>query len=222
MPSTRSPDRAPLAGRAAFLFDLDGTLVDSSAQHEAAFRVTLAASAPELEPRFDYRELKGLDTRAALRRLGVDGDERVARLAADKQAAYRALVARGEVRAFPMAAELLSWLRARGKLLILVTSAHRRSACAALDACGLAGLFAGMVTGDEVAHGKPHPALFDLAATRHAFAREAAMTVEDAPSGVAASLAAGIDAVVVHGPAPDPSIDSYADLGALYRALGGT
>ena len=72
------------------LFDLDGTLVDSSPAHAAAFREALLALAPALAPGFDYERVRGVETRAAMRMLGVD-EARLARAVDAKREAYRAL-----------------------------------------------------------------------------------------------------------------------------------
>ncbi len=57
-----------LPPKAGFLFDLDGTLVDSSALHDRAFRETLAWYAPESLPGFDYEAAKGRTTSEVFRR----------------------------------------------------------------------------------------------------------------------------------------------------------
>jgi beta-phosphoglucomutase-like phosphatase (HAD superfamily) len=68
--------RSDLAGllreRSCFLFDLDGTLVDSNACHERAYLEALRSRLPELVPRFSYEACKGRRTRDALRALGID------------------------------------------------------------------------------------------------------------------------------------------------------
>jgi HAD superfamily hydrolase (TIGR01509 family) len=214
----RSPRSRDLAERAAFLFDLDGTLVDSSGAHAAAYRAALAEGAPALLDGFDYDRIRGLDTRASLRALGV-AEADLARLAARKQAAYREAVARGTVRAFPGAAELLAMLVSRGRRLALVTSASRASALPAVASAGLDRFFATVVTGDEVERGKPDPALYRRALAVVGVDAEEAVAIEDAESGVAAARAAGVEVVMVH--AIHPEVPSFADLGALHRALAG-
>jgi len=88
MPSEFSPD-PDLAARAAYLFDLDGTLVDSGAKHDQAFRSALAECAPDLVPTFDYRKVRGLETTHALEVIGVADPEERTRIAERKRMFYR-------------------------------------------------------------------------------------------------------------------------------------
>lgn len=197
-----------LQAKRAFLIDLDGTLVDSRSHHERSFHKMLAELAPELVAAFDYRRVQGRSTRGALEELLGAGDpERLARMIARKQALYRELVAAGAVRLFPGARELLAHLAPRRRA-ILVTSAGRSSAAAVLERFGLGELLAGMVTGDDVTHAKPDPEIVELALARLDVPAAGALTVEDSASGVAASLAAGVEAVLVNGEVPDRSRSS--------------
>ena len=105
-----------------FLFDFDGTLVNSSPLHERAFRQTLTEAAPRALRRFDYATLKGLTTRASFIRLGVTDDALLERCVALKQELYRTAVIRGRLKAFPQARAVLSAAIDHGRRNYLVTS----------------------------------------------------------------------------------------------------
>ena len=126
----------PLPWR-AFLFDLDGTLINSSPVHERAFLEVLTAEAPEIAARFQYRTVMGMETGAVFAHLGVGDPATVSRLSTMKQERYRALAKSGLVEAMPGARRLLDRLRGCGAVVGVVTSASARSATLALEATGL-------------------------------------------------------------------------------------
>src|SRR5499426_4810033 len=101
-----------LLGQTAFLFDLDGTLVDSVYQHVLAWREALEAGGIELAVWRIHRRIGmsgGLFVNALLRETGgsVTADE-VARIQRYHAEAYARLVS--QVRALPGARELLTYL----------------------------------------------------------------------------------------------------------------
>ena len=211
-----SAPAAPLAAR-YFLFDFDGTLADSAPLHAAAFRAALAAEDPAALAGFDYEPLKGLTTRAAFARLGVAGAARLARCVDLKRAAYRDALRAGHLRAFPGARELLASIAARGGANYLVTSGSAASVTLALDRLDLTAAFAGIVTPDGAARGKPAPDPYLACLGRFALPTDAAVAIEDAPSGVASARAAGLCVIGVHNPIVAaladrffPTLDAFA------------
>jgi HAD superfamily hydrolase (TIGR01509 family) len=99
----------------------------------------------------------------------------------------------------PGAEQILRRARAAGYRLALATSGMRRHANVSLEETGLAGSFDAEATGDEVAHGKPEPDLFLLAAERLDVAPEQALVLEDSPLGVEAATRAGMRSLAVLG-----------------------
>jgi HAD superfamily hydrolase (TIGR01509 family) len=204
-----------------FLFDLDGTLVDSSPCHERAFRAALRSGFPDLADRFDYRRVMGMATEDALRAYGIDEtDGALRRLAAAKRRGYRDMVAGGLVALYPGARRLLDDLKGRGRRLFLVTGASAESADQVLRQCRIREYFDDVVTAADVARGKPAPDLFQLVVARHNLARPSCLTVEDALAGILASRAAGIAAVAVHNPGlEDEAACSFETLDDLLAAI---
>jgi HAD superfamily hydrolase (TIGR01509 family) len=166
-PSTAALRGGLAPGRTAFLFDLDGTLVDSVYQHVLAWREAMAAVGIELAVWTIHRRIGmsgGLMANAILRETGhqVTGEEagRLLRLHAE---AYARLV--GQVRPLPGARELLAFLSQAGMPWAIATSGRIESARPTLEALGV-GSGAPVVTRDQVAHAKPDPDLFLAAAER--------------------------------------------------------
>ncbi len=79
----------------------------------------------------------------------------------------------------------------------VATSTPRRVAEIVLGKLGLLGRYGALAAGDEVAHGKPAPDIFLLAAARLGAAPAACLALEDSAAGCAAAAAAGMHVVVV-------------------------
>lgn len=106
----------------------------------------------------------------------------------------------------PGARELLHDLAAAGVPQGLVTMSWTRFVAPILAELP-EGLFATVVTGDRVAHGKPHPEPYLMACRDLAVEPEDAVAIEDSATGVASAVAAGCPTLVVpnHVPvAPGP------------------
>jgi HAD superfamily hydrolase (TIGR01509 family) len=206
-----------LADITHFLFDLDGTLVDSSRLHEAAFRKVLARSRPDLLAGFDYRDVAGLSTQASLTRIGVQQSELTA-LTAAKQTHYRASLT--DLKALPGAKDMLEMLKDRGAAVAIVSSASRESALLALAMTGLAPLATTLITAEDVTAAKPAPDPF-LAALRHLNAEPShSIAVEDAQAGIASARAAGLRVIGMHNAFLRGLSDFYfSDFAGLAEAL---
>jgi len=187
-----------LLRKTAFLFDLDGTLLDSSALHERAFREVLSDYAPPLLEGFDYESLKGKSTGESFRSLGIAEAGAIDAMVSEKQRRYRAAVRAGELRLMPGSWEILALLQSRRKRLFVVTGGSRRSVDAALDATGVRAFFEGIVTADDVARGKPAPDSFLLCLEWYGIPAGQAVGIEDSINGLEACRAAGLDAVLVN------------------------
>ena len=190
-----------------YLFDFDGTLVDTSPLHAEAYRRVLEERRPDLVPGFDYHALKGKTTRAGYAALGVPEADLEAFTAA-KQSLFRAAVAAGRMYIMPGAADLLNALAAQGDGLFLVTSGSFGSVSGALKAASLTDLFRGIVTADDVTRGKPAPDPFLLCLERYGLDPAESVVVEDALSGVQSGHAAGLPVIAVH----DRSLEGEAEI----------
>jgi HAD superfamily hydrolase (TIGR01509 family) len=156
-----------LETRQAFLFDLDGTLVDSVYQHVLAWQDALDQMGMEVSVWRIHRKVGmsgGLFANALMRETGItlsaDEAARLRKLHAD---AYRDRAHR--VRALPGARELLAYLSDVGVPWAIATSGHRESAAPAIEVLQVPSDVP-IVTRDDVARAKPDPDLFLAAAER--------------------------------------------------------
>ena len=164
----------------AFLFDLDGTLVDSVYQHVLAWREALEQGGISLSVWRIHRRIGmsgGLLINALLREVGhpvtAAQSERLRQLHAE---AYARMV--GQVRPLPGARELLQHLTDAGVPWAIATSGLRESAQPAFDILGV-GPDVPTVTRDQVRHAKPDPDLFVAAARRLGVPVEDSVVVGD-------------------------------------------
>lgn len=151
-----------------YLFDLDGTLVDSVYQHVLAWKDALDEEGIELSVWRIHRKIGmsgGLFTNQLLRETGVDiSAERVDRLRLGHASAYRRYA--DKIRPLPGARELLSWLTAEGIPWAIATSGRMETAAVNLAALGVDPERTPVVTRDQVKYAKPDPDLFLAAAAR--------------------------------------------------------
>jgi len=151
----------------AFLFDLDGTLVDSVYQHVLAWREALEKAGIELAVWRIHRRIGmsgGLLVNGLLRETGhqITADE-AARIQKVHEEAYARQVA--QVRPLPGARELLAYLSKARVPFAIATSGRLVSARPNLQALGVGPEIA-VITRDQVSHAKPDPDLFLAAAAR--------------------------------------------------------
>ncbi|MFC4007164.1 HAD family hydrolase [Nonomuraea purpurea] len=151
----------PEAPTPAFLFDLDGTLIDSVYQHVIAWRQALSGMGIDLSVWRIHRRIGmsgGLFVSALLRETGLKlSREQIDELQTTHAQAYEQQV--GSVRPLPGAAELLAELTSRTIPWAIATSGYARTARLSLGMLGLPD-DTPMVTRDMVRRAKPDPDLF--------------------------------------------------------------
>ncbi len=179
-------------GQPAFLFDLDGTLVDNVYQHVLAWREALEGAGIELSVWRIHRRVGmsgGLLVNALLRESGQAlTDAQVKHVQQLHREAYARLSA--GMRPLPGARELLAHLTEAGVRWAIATSGRLENARPALEALGV-GKDATVITRDEVERAKPDPDLFIAAAERIKAPIETAIVVGDSVWDLLAARRAG-------------------------------
>ena len=156
-----------MPGPVAFLFDLDGTLVDSVYNHVRAWHLALREEGIELSVWRIHRKIGmsgGLFTHQLLRELGRPiEDATIKRLRARHAELYVSLAS--EIVPLPGAVELLKKLTELELPWAIATSGRMETAKQNLRSLGV-GKHAVVVTRDQVKYAKPDPDLFVEAAER--------------------------------------------------------
>lgn len=192
---------AELAARRAWLFDLDGTLVDTAPDLHAALQDTLAAfghPGTELEL---VRAFVGQGARRTIERaldhhgIEVDAAGLDARLA--HFLAYYGDHIADTSQLFPGVAATLDWLASEDRPVACVTNKTEDLARRLLDAMGLGALFEVVIGGDTLAERKPHPLPLQEACRRLDAEPGEALMLGDSITDVDAARAAAVPVVCV-------------------------
>ena len=162
------PDADSSRADLSYLFDLDGTLVDSVYQHVLAWKEALDAEGIPLSVWRIHRKIGmsgGLFTNMLLRETGRPiSDELVERVRRRHTEAYVALGY--QVRPLPGARELLDYLNVAGIPWGIATSGRMETARVNLEALDVDPTRTVVVTRDQVKYAKPDPDLFVAAANQ--------------------------------------------------------
>ncbi len=180
---------------AAFLFDMDGTLLDSSAVVE---RVWLT-----------WAREHGIDPDALLSALhGVRAEDTIRKFVGPRLDVARETdwILQAELSdvegVVPLAGIGALLERLAPHEWAVVTSATRALATVRLNAAKVP-LPRVLITAEDVQRGKPDPEGFLLAARRLGVRIEDCLVFEDSPAGVASAKAAGAHVAIVGGQVPD-------------------
>lgn len=203
-------------GLEAVIFDLDGLMVDSEPLSRRAWDEVLRDYGHSLDDH-TYHRIVGQRTGDSARiirdtySLPLTADD----LAAAKTARWEMIWGRG-LPAMPGLMALHGALAARGVPWAVATSSPRRYAEAILQQLELTPTHGAVAAGDEVAHGKPAPDIYLLAAERLGIAPERCLALEDSAPGARAAQAAGMRVVAIPNGAPPERLD-FADY--VFRSL---
>jgi len=200
----------------AFIFDMDGTIVDNMAFHTKSWLEFFARRGKEYDPDAFFRETAGAQGREILReRLGPDiPDDEIAVLAQEKDVLYREMYGphRAAIRGFEA---FVTQADAQGVALAVATSAPPKNIVFTLDELDLRRHFAAVVGAADVKQGKPHPDVFLKAAEKLGMDPADCVVFEDAPMGVEAARRAGMRAVVITSTLPAEDFKAFDNVIAV-------
>jgi beta-phosphoglucomutase family hydrolase len=184
--------------RAAALFDWDGVVIDSSEKHERSWEL-LAAEAGLPLPADHFLRGFGRKNQIIIPEIlnwSHDPVE-IERLSERKEVLYRELVREGGVKILPGARELLAALREAGLPRAIGSSTPRANLEAIFASTGLDAFFDGVVSAEDVVHGKPAPDVFLKGAKLLGLPPEKCVVFEDALFGIEAGHRAGMKVIAV-------------------------
>lgn len=184
------------AARAALLFDLDGTLIDSDPMHFVAFEQVFAPLGVVIDQESYNARIHGSSNEAIGKSFLPNLSPERRREALDaKEAAYRAALV--DVEPTPGVVGLLDFADQIGLKRAVVTNGPRANADAALSALGLAGRLTIVVAGADLARAKPDPLPYLRALELTGATAGRSIAFEDSPTGVRSAFAAGLAVVGV-------------------------
>ncbi|PSU36510.1 HAD family hydrolase [Photobacterium lutimaris] len=175
----------------AAIFDMDGLLLDTE---RVCMRIFKEACAVQNLPFHEDVYLSIIGCNAA----SIDvifrkayGDD-LDRLHDEWRTRYNAVVKHQAIPLKEGVIELLEWLKAQGTPIAVATSTAHEVATKKLELAGLAKYIDNLTTGCEVANGKPHPEIYQLAASRLNVEPQHCLAFEDSNNGVRSAVAANM------------------------------
>jgi HAD superfamily hydrolase (TIGR01509 family) len=180
----------------AFVFDMDGVLIDSHPTHRSAWREFLKSVGIDAGDRELEFILEGRTRTEILRHfLGDLPEPTLQAHGKRKDEIFRSM----EHQIQPLSGVLgfLSKLEMAGISGAVATSASEIRTFATLERMGLGGYFEAVITAADVTAGKPHPMVYHLACERMKVAAPQAVAFDDACAGIQAARSAGMRCIGV-------------------------
>jgi HAD superfamily hydrolase (TIGR01509 family) len=197
----------------AVLFDMDGVIYDSMANHSVSWHDAMADYGLDMpyEGAYQYEGMRGVETIKVLAReqwhRELDNEE-AQRMYAHKSALFAELVKTHPAPIMPGIKELMQQIKSDGLKICVVTGSGQHTLLDKLmdDFEGLLTKEL-MVTAFDVKNGKPNPEPYIIGMRKCTVQPWEAMVVENAPLGVRAAVAAGCFTIAVNtGPLPDETL----------------
>ncbi len=182
----------------AIIWDMDGVLIDSHEAHYTSWRDVLARELGFELTRERFAGLFGIDGYETVRRVmgGSPDPAQVDHVYHEKEELFRTRATSG-ITMQPGARALIEALDAAGWRQAIATSAPRANLDLVVTTFGLDGVLKTRICLEDVARGKPDPALFTLAAQRLGVPPRQCVVIEDSGGGLEAARAAGMRCVAV-------------------------
>jgi beta-phosphoglucomutase family hydrolase len=181
----------------AFIFDMDGVLIDSTAAHTEAWRLYLNRHGVEMSD--IAARMLGKHNDEIVREFFAGRDlsaEEALRHASEKERLYREIMR--PVFESRLVAGVVDFIRRHpGIPMAIASNAEAANVDFVLESAGIRGYFACVVNGHDVARPKPFPDIFLRAAELLGVPAECCIVFEDSETGVAAARAAGMRVVAL-------------------------
>ncbi len=181
----------------AYIFDMDGTLVDNCMWHVVAWREFAHRHGRDISEK-DILDWMGATSAYYMNRIfGREvPPEECAELTKEKESLYRSLYA-PHMKMPDGLGELLQSARERGIKLAIATGGLIDNVDFILDGLGIRGMFDAVVDASQYRNGKPAPDCYLEAAARLGIAPAKCVVFEDAVGGIRAAKAAGMKVVAI-------------------------
>ena len=198
----------------AFIFDMDGVIVDSNPYHKIALKQFCEAHGHDLSDEQLINKIYGRTNKEWITNLfGVLPPEQLMSYAFEKEELYRRLFEK-DIRPVNGLIHFLESLAAQGIPRAIGTSAPRANVDFTLSKTGTGHFFKTILDESAILHGKPNPEIYLKVAKALNLPPQQCIVIEDSLSGVAAGKGAGakvIGITTTHTPEELKSTDLIID-----------
>jgi len=181
----------------AILWDLDGTIADSTALHFQAWQAMMRRYDVELSYQSFIDDYGRNNAEILAEHFGIDAHAMIEQAAREKEAAFRALLTPGSIQMLPGVASWLEWFRARGLVQVIGSSGPMANIAAIVHVLGIGDYFLSLTSGTHLAKGKPDPAIFLRCAAVAGISPAECVVIEDSIHGIEAAQRAGMHSIAV-------------------------
>lgn len=197
----------------AFIFDMDGTLLDNMGWHDESWLALFIDEGLTVDPATFASSTAGMKAEEVVKRHfgGSLSDGQISDLMEKKEFLYRTL-ARQRLKPLRGLLRFLDRSRELGIKMGIATAASPRNRDLVLDGLNLRPYFAALACGHDVKRGKPEPDVFLLAAERLGIPPAACVVFEDAPVGIEAARRAGMRAAALTTLKPAEAFAGFSNL----------
>ena len=182
----------------AFLFDMDGTMMDNMQYHLQAWETTVADAGSDMKGAALFSQLYGKNTEILTRVLGTEryDPEQIRNIALIKDELYRRTYA-PHIKLIDGFKDFIESAKAQQVLMAIATGTVTKNVEFALTHLQLKTYFDAIVSGSDVKLSKPDPDTFMQAAERLKVLPKDCIVFEDVPMGVESARRAGMKSVVI-------------------------
>ncbi len=176
------------------IFDMDGVIVDTEPVHHFAYYQHFNELSIEVSDEM-YRSFTGNSTRNIFQKLKAQFDlqEDVEDLILRKRHLFNeAFDLKEDLYLIEGVEELIKDLYSNGMQLIVASSASKVTINRVFTRFNLHQFFTHIVSGEDFPKSKPHPAIFEHAASLSVAPKENCIVIEDSTNGIQAAVSAGI------------------------------
>lgn len=176
------------------IFDMDGVIVDTEPVHHYAYYQHFSQLDIEVTDEH-YQSLTGNSTRNVFQKLKdhFDLDHEVEHLIQTKRSLFNdAFDTKEDLHLIEGVEDLIKDLHLNGMELIVASSASKVTIDRVFKRFNLYPYFSHIVSGEDFPKSKPHPAIFEHAASLSIYPKNQCVVIEDSTNGIQAAHAAGI------------------------------
>ena len=183
----------------AYLFDMDGVVLDSMRFHVSAWKRAFLEFGLKVEDKILYLYEGAIEPGTAVELFSQNGctitESDFEKILSRQKLIFRDRY-RHRVRPYPEISRILQYLKDQGCPAALVTSSHMEILGAILPRQVMR-LFDCIITGDSVQRRKPFPDPYSKAPSALCIPPEEAVAVENAPSGIYSAKGAGTSCIAI-------------------------